>query len=210
MTSTAGLLPNAKQQFIDVNGKPLVGGLVYFFVPGTTAPKTTWEDPNQLTPTTNPVVLDSRGQALIYGVGQYRQVLRDSLGNTIWDQLTEFEIPGGTTNAKTLIIVALEGKPNAAESLPPASTGVTVTFPAGLTSSTGYALTAPTGNATFTFKIYPGATTVATATFAVGQHIPTFTAASPFTLGTGQAMVPIAPSSQDATLSDVTIAFQGT
>lgn len=35
---------------------------------------------------TNPIILDSRGQAVIYGNGSYRQILRDSLGNLIWDK----------------------------------------------------------------------------------------------------------------------------
>lgn len=92
-TPLAGLLPNGKQQFIDIDGHPLVGGYVYYYVPGTTRPKTTWQDPQQLIPTTNPIVLDSRGQCLVYGNGQYRQVVKDSLFNTIWDQLTEWDEP---------------------------------------------------------------------------------------------------------------------
>ncbi len=86
MTTT--LLPNARQSFFDLNNKPLVAGLVYFYVVGTLIPKDTWQDSAQSTLNTNPVVLDSRGQATIYGSGSYRQVLTDSLGNTIWDGAT--------------------------------------------------------------------------------------------------------------------------
>lgn len=86
---TATLLPNAKQQFIDINGEPLVGGFVYFYVPTTSTPKNTWQDATESTLNTNPVELDSRGQALIYGSGQYRQVVTDIDGNVIWDQLTQ-------------------------------------------------------------------------------------------------------------------------
>lgn len=82
---TATLLPNARQQFLDLNGKPLVSGLVYFYIANTLIPKDTWQDSAQATLNTNPVVLDSRGQAAIYGSGTYRQVLTDSRGNTIWD-----------------------------------------------------------------------------------------------------------------------------
>ena len=85
---SAVLLPNGKTQFIDINGKPLVGGTVTFYVQGTTTPKTTWQDSGETTPNTNPVILDSRGQAVIYGSGIYRQIVADSLGNIIWDQLT--------------------------------------------------------------------------------------------------------------------------
>ncbi len=85
---TATLLPNAKQTFFDINGKPLVAGTVYFYQVGTLVPKDTWQDPAQTLLNTNPVVLDSRGQAIIYGSGTYRQVLKDSRGNTIWDEVT--------------------------------------------------------------------------------------------------------------------------
>lgn len=37
---------------------------------------------------TNPVVLDSRGEASIWGTGDYRQVVRDADGNLIWDRVT--------------------------------------------------------------------------------------------------------------------------
>lgn len=87
--AVATLLPNGEQQFCDANGAPYAGGSVYFYVPSTTTPKTTWADAAENTPNTNPVVLDSAGRAVIYGSGQYRQVLFDSLGNEVWDQLTQ-------------------------------------------------------------------------------------------------------------------------
>lgn len=58
------------------------------YVPGTTTPKTTWVDQAQMTANVNPIILDSSGRAIIYGVGQYRQIVTDSHGNTVWDQLT--------------------------------------------------------------------------------------------------------------------------
>lgn len=84
----ATLLPPAKAQFFDALGNPLAGGSVAFFIPGTTTPSNTWQDAGQTTLNTNPVVLDSAGEALIYGNGSYRQIVKDSLGNTIWDQVT--------------------------------------------------------------------------------------------------------------------------
>ena len=82
------LLPNGKQQFFDGNGQPLAAGLVYFYIPNTNTLKNTWQDPSGVTLNSNPVQLDSNGEAIIYGSGSYRQILKDSLGNTIWDQLT--------------------------------------------------------------------------------------------------------------------------
>lgn len=86
---TATLLPNGKQQFFDALGNPLSGGSVAMYVPGTTTPKNTWQDAAQTILNTNPVILNSAGEALIYGVGQYRQIVKDANGNLIWDQLTQ-------------------------------------------------------------------------------------------------------------------------
>lgn len=86
---TATLLPNARQQFWDTNGRPLAGGSVYFYIPNTSTLKNTWQDVGKTVLNTNPVVLDSSGQAIIYGDGQYRQVVYDVHGNLIWDKLTD-------------------------------------------------------------------------------------------------------------------------
>lgn len=86
---TATLLPNAKQQFLDSNGRPLAGGAVYFYIPNTSFLKSTWQDAGKTVLNTNPVVLDANGQAIIYGDGQYRQVVYDVHGNLIWDRLTD-------------------------------------------------------------------------------------------------------------------------
>lgn len=97
----ATLLPNGEQQFIDANGNPLEAGSVYFYIPGTTTPKDTWQDPDENTLNTNPVVLDSAGRAIIYGAGLYRQVVYDASGNLVWDQLTADTAVGGIANGGT-------------------------------------------------------------------------------------------------------------
>jgi hypothetical protein len=84
-----GIIPNAQNQFIDENGAPLVGGSVYMYVPNSLVPKDTWQDINLSILNTNPIILDARGQCNIWGNGQYRQRVFDSLGNLIWDQNTE-------------------------------------------------------------------------------------------------------------------------
>lgn len=82
-------LANGKQQFIDGNGNPLAGGSVAFYLPGTLTPTNTWLDPALTTLNANPVVLDANGMASIWGADgtQYRQVVQDALGNTIWDEV---------------------------------------------------------------------------------------------------------------------------
>lgn len=91
----AALLPNAKQTFLDNNGKPLSSGKVYFYVPNTSTLKTTWQDADQSVANTNPVILDAAGRAIIYGDGEYRQVVRDRNNNLIWDQVTASTGTGG-------------------------------------------------------------------------------------------------------------------
>ena len=67
-------------------GKPLVGGLVYTYIAGATpnTNKATYSDKDLTTPNANPVVLDRRGEAVIYGAGSYKIVLKDSYGNAYW------------------------------------------------------------------------------------------------------------------------------
>lgn len=94
---TAALLPNGVQYFMDNNGKPLSNGKVYFYVPSTTTPKTTWTDAAETTPQANPVVLGISGRPTnpIYGDGSYRQVVKDQFNNTIWDFNTASTGSGG-------------------------------------------------------------------------------------------------------------------
>lgn len=80
-------IPTGKQQFVDINGKPLVGGFVFNYLVGTTTPKTTYQDSGLSIANANPIVLDSRGQCSMYGSGNYRQLVQDSTSVTIWDQV---------------------------------------------------------------------------------------------------------------------------
>lgn len=85
----ATLLPSAELQFCDSNGNPLAGGKVYFYIPNTTTPKNTWQDPQQTILNPNPVVLDAAGRAIIWGAGTYRQQVYDANGNLIYDAVTD-------------------------------------------------------------------------------------------------------------------------
>lgn len=109
----ATLLPPGKQQFLLDNGAPNAGGSVYFYVPGTTTPKNTYQDAAGTILNTNPVGLDSGGFAVIYGSGSYREVVKDASGNTIYDQLTSdtssatsISWSGTSTGSANAIVVA--------------------------------------------------------------------------------------------------------
>jgi len=73
-----------KFQAFDANGDPLSGGLVYTYAAGTSTLKTTYTDRDAGTPNANPVVLDSRGEGIIYGMGSYKLVLKTSDDVTVW------------------------------------------------------------------------------------------------------------------------------
>ena len=101
---TATLVPNAKQTFLGTTGAPLASGSVTMYVPNSTTKKTTWLDAYQTSNNTNPVVLDAAGRAVIFGQGNYRQVVKDKNGNTIWDGFTSAtgsSAPSGATGTDT-------------------------------------------------------------------------------------------------------------
>lgn len=97
---TASLLPMPVQQFFDNNGNPLTSGYVYTYEVGTSTFKTTWKDSAEAVPNTNPIRLDAGGKAIIYGSGNYRQLVKDRNGNQIWDAVTA---PGGGGSSPTSV-----------------------------------------------------------------------------------------------------------
>jgi hypothetical protein len=79
------LTPTPKQQFVDANGVPLSGGKVYTYTAGTTTPLATYTDSSGTVPNTNPVILDSRGEASIWiGAASYKFKLTTSTDVEIW------------------------------------------------------------------------------------------------------------------------------
>jgi hypothetical protein len=62
----AGLSPTPKQQIFGSDGAPLVGGKIYTYLAGTSTPTATYTDYSAATANTNPIILDSLGQANIW------------------------------------------------------------------------------------------------------------------------------------------------
>jgi hypothetical protein len=83
------------QQFFDNDGNPLSEGTVTTYVPNTSTLKTTYQDADGNVQNTNPIVLDAAGRAIIFGTGAYRQLVKDALGNIIWDKTTYVAGSGG-------------------------------------------------------------------------------------------------------------------
>ena len=71
----------------DNAGGPLVGGLLYTMASGSTTPKAAFTDAAlSIAHTTNPIVLNARGEASVWlGPGAYRLRLTDSNDRVLWD-----------------------------------------------------------------------------------------------------------------------------
>tara|TARA_R110000868_G_scaffold362186_1_gene624282 strand:+ start:799 stop:2427 length:1629 start_codon:yes stop_codon:yes gene_type:complete len=77
--------PTPKLQFFDLNGAPLVGGKLYSYVPGSTTPLATYTSSTGVTANTNPVVLDSRGEANVWlSSAPYKLALYSATDVLIW------------------------------------------------------------------------------------------------------------------------------
>lgn len=76
-------ISNPKFQIDDNNGVPLAAGKVYTYVVGTTTLATTFSD-IALTPNANPVILNERGECVIYSNQTLKLKVTDSEDNTIW------------------------------------------------------------------------------------------------------------------------------
>ena len=88
MTVNLSLLGGAGWQFLDNNGSPLSGGLLYTYQAGTTTPQATYTSNTGVTAQTNPIVLDAAGRIaggeIWLTQGQdYKFVLKTSAGATI-------------------------------------------------------------------------------------------------------------------------------
>lgn len=99
-SSDASLILPAVQQFFDNNGNPLSSGKVYFYEVGTTTFKDTYTSSEATTVNANPIILNAGGKAPtggIWGIGLYRQVVKDRNNNIIWDAVTQTAGGSGST-----------------------------------------------------------------------------------------------------------------
>jgi hypothetical protein len=82
---TTFLSPLPKLQFFGDDGNPLVGGKLYTYAAGTSTPLVTYTDSTGTTANTNPVILDSRGEANVWlSNASYKIVLKTSTETLIW------------------------------------------------------------------------------------------------------------------------------
>lgn len=77
MTDVTQAQLHPRVRYLDRNGLPLAGGKVYAYELGTTIDKTTYSDATGLVPNPQPIILDSAGQANIFGSGLYTLIILD-------------------------------------------------------------------------------------------------------------------------------------
>lgn len=75
-------------QFCDTNGDPLASGTVTFYTPGTLVLKNVYTTSALSVATDNPMSLNTAGRAAseLFLSGDYRVILKDSTGATVWDR----------------------------------------------------------------------------------------------------------------------------
>jgi hypothetical protein len=101
------LTPSPKMQFFTAAGIPLVGGKLFTYASGTTIPLTTYTDDTANTANTNPIILDSRGEADVWlGLSRYKFILKDPDDNLIWS----VDGVGTIQGAQSQAIVAAAGQ----------------------------------------------------------------------------------------------------
>lgn len=102
------LLAKGKEQYFDNAGLPLSGGKLYTYTAGTSIPRATYADNQGLVPNANPVILDSRGEAVVFWSGTYKVVLKDANDNIIWtvDNVAESGLASRTSTTGSEVVPA--------------------------------------------------------------------------------------------------------
>lgn len=98
----------AGAQFLDDNGTPLAGGLLYVYTAGTTTPVTTWTTNSGAVANTNPIVLNAGGRTpseiWVNGGVNYKFILKTSTGVTVgtYDNIPAIDDPSVFNNLITV------------------------------------------------------------------------------------------------------------
>ena len=83
----ATISPDPRLQFFASDGSFLVGGKLYTYAAGTTTPLATYTTYTGLIANTNPIILDSRGEASVWlSSSKYKFVLKTAADVEVWTQ----------------------------------------------------------------------------------------------------------------------------
>jgi hypothetical protein len=164
----ATISPEPRLQFFANDGSFLVGGKLYTYAAGTTTPLATYTTSTGLVANTNPIILDSRGEASVwFGSSKYKFVLKTAADVEIWtqDQLQGYANADGS-NAYGTWPISITG--NAATAT--LATTATYATTAGAVTP-GAAVTSITGAGLYGFTL-PGGPITSTGTLTVTPPVP--------------------------------------
>jgi hypothetical protein len=193
-----------RHRFYDNSGLPLAGGKVYTYEAGTTTAKDSYTDSTGTVPNTNPIILDSKGEANIWTSGLYKINVTDLVDVQITGYPVD-NIGGGQSSYD--IAGFISGKPTASQIILYLPMVRAVTFDVNLALSKGAASVAAT--ASTTFDIAKNGTNFGTMVFALGATTATFVAAVQPAFAIGDVLSVTAPASADATLANIGFILAG-
>lgn len=139
--ATTTLSPEPVLHFVDNNGNPLVGGKLFTYSAGTTSPLATYTDSTGTVPNSNPVVLNTRGEANVWinPALAYKFVLSPSTDtnpptNPIWtvDNINSLIASNFGISVPCLGSTDVAASIQSAVNLGEAGTGATITLGAGI------------------------------------------------------------------------------
>ena len=180
----ASISPDPRLQFFANDGSPLVGGKLYTYAAGTTTPLATYTTITGLVANTNPIILDSRGEASVwFSAAKYKFVLKTAADVEIWTQdnlwaaanvdgsnatgTWPISITGNAATATTATYATTAGSvtPGVAVDKIIAGTNITISPGSGLgtvtinAASAGGTVTSVSGSGTYGFSLTGGPVT---------------------------------------------------
>jgi len=167
----ATISPEPRLQFFASDGSFLVGGKLYTYAAGTTTPLATYTTSTGLIANTNPVILDSRGEASVWLTSaKYKFVLKTAADVEIWtqDQLQGYANADGS-NATGTWPISITGNAATATLATTATTATYATTAGSVTS--GAAVTSITGAGVYGFTL-PGGPITSSGTLTVTPPVP--------------------------------------
>lgn len=198
------ILTPVRHRFWNNDGTPAAGGKIYIYEAGTTTPKNSYTDSTGATANTNPIILDSKGEANIWTFGLFKLNATQS-DNT---QITGYPVDNlGAGQSSYDIAGYTSGVPTASQIVLRLPMVRQVTFDVNMAGSKGSASVAAT--ASTTYVIAQNGTLIGTMSFTTGGTSATFIAATTVTLAVGDILSVTGPVIADATLANVGFILAG-
>ena len=99
---STSMMPAPRMRFWNNDGTPAAGCLLYTYIAGTSTPKATYTDSAGTTASANPIVLDSKGEAVVYWSGSYKVDLKTAAGVQITGYPVDNFISYGNDSAENI------------------------------------------------------------------------------------------------------------